>query len=207
LRQGYRSMLTATAAVVVPVMVVTSQTSEALVPLVFGSRWAPSGEVAAIVTLAGIAAAMNYFDRSMYLAHGRPGVDLALTSVIVPLHVVVILLVAPYGLVPLAVASVCRSYAVWPFRLLVLKRVCGLPWSSYTGAALVLLAGAITGVAMAAAREVWFPDVSWGDVVPLAALGGAVYASLALALSGEVRTLVGDAVRGASGRLNRARTA
>lgn len=192
LRRGYRSMLTAAAAVVVPVMVIASQTSEALVPLLFGDQWQPSGEVAAVVTLAGIAAAMNYFDRSMYLANGRPGVDLALTAVIVPIHVLVIFLATPYGLMAIAIASVCRSYAVWPFRLYILKRVCALPWSSYIGAAQALAAGAVTAAVMVAVRETLLPDARWLEVTALAALGAVTFCSCALLFSREIRTLARD---------------
>ncbi|MEW1958806.1 lipopolysaccharide biosynthesis protein [Kineococcus sp. NPDC059986] len=192
LRRGYRLVLTYTAAIVVPVVVLASQTSPTLVPLVFGDKWQPSADVAAVITLTGFAWAMNSFDRSLYQAFARPGVDLVLSSVIAVLQVVTVLIVAPYGLVALAVASIARAYGVWPFRLAVLKRVCGLPWSSYTGFPPIVLAGALSAGAMVLVKH-WFSAPTWGQVAVLCLAGGVTYVVFASLFSPDVRRLAGEA--------------
>ncbi|GAA4965998.1 lipopolysaccharide biosynthesis protein [Kineococcus glutinatus] len=193
LHRLYRRSLTYTALLVVPVMLLAGTTSYAVVPLVFGEHWRPSADVAAVMALSGIAASMNYYDRAMYLAHGRPGTDLLVTSLIVPLHVLVVLLTAPHGLVWVAIGTVLRTFAVWPLRLAVLKRVCGLPWSCYGGIVPLFLAALPTAGVVELLKHLR-PAVfdGWGFVL-LAAVGGTVYAAVVLLASRDVRHLVAAA--------------
>nr|WP_240895216.1 lipopolysaccharide biosynthesis protein [Kineococcus siccus] len=205
LRRGYRKVLTATAAIVAPIVVVASQTSGTLVPLVFGSQWQPTAAVAGIITLSGFAWAMNSFDRSLYQAFGRPGVDLVLSAVLAVVQVAAVLVFAQYGLVALAVASLVRTYAVWPVRLAVLKRVCGLPWVSYAGIPAVVVAAALSGGTMYAVEAWWLRETGWLQSGVQVAVGVPVYAGAVLALSGEVRAFVREGRSAIGGRLRRSR--
>jgi O-antigen/teichoic acid export membrane protein len=188
LRRGYRQVLTATAVIVTPVVVIVSQTSEGLVPLVFGPQWLPTAHAASLVTLGGLAWAMNSFDRSLYQSFGRPGVDLILSAAIAVVQVVAVFLATPHGLTALAVVNLIRAYGVWPVRLAVLKRTCGLPWNSYTGLPPVLLAGALSWATLAGVEAWLLPAAGWIGLSSLAAIGAVTYVLFVLVLSRDART-------------------
>lgn len=190
LKRTYRQALTYTAMLVVPVMVLCSQTSDEVIPLVFGAQWHASAQVAMIMAISSLAASMNYFDRPMYLAQGRPGTDLLMTSIIVPLHVAAVLIAAPHGLVWVAIAVTLRTFLVWPLRLAVLKRVCDLPWSSYTGMLPLLLAALPMAGAMALMRNLWPSAFDRWGFLWLVLAGLVVFGSIALVVSPDTRFVI-----------------
>jgi O-antigen/teichoic acid export membrane protein len=176
--------------VVLPMLTILSITSTEVVPLIFGEKWARSGEVASILTLMALFALLVNFDRAVYFAVGRPGVELTLVLFIVASHLAVVAIFAPMGLTVLAVALLARSALTWPVRVLALRRVAGMTWSAYSGVALALFGSASTGVLLLTLRSYVFKDGNVADLAFTVTIGLAAYASLMSLVSREFRALV-----------------
>ncbi len=190
--RAYETCLAASSLAVGPALIGLAVTSPLLVPLVFGAQWQDSVPVAALLALGGLATAMTFFDRSVFVARRRLGVELALVAPIVVLHLGLIVVVGPLGLVPLAVAVALRQLVTWPVRLLVLRRTVGMPLRAQRRALLVLGGSAVAGALALAVREAAGLDAGWGALAAL----GAVYAGLVAAVLGTVaRPLVREVAR------------
>ncbi|WP_165356739.1 lipopolysaccharide biosynthesis protein [Nocardioides zhouii] len=185
--RAYTTAVGSSALLMLPTIAFLSVTSSALVPLLFGGQWSGSGDLAAILMLAGVFSVLGTLDRSVYLAIGRPGVELGLVTMIVALHIVTIAVFVDSGLVVLAWATLIRAALLWPVRAVVLRRVAAVPVNAYA----VVLPPVVAAAAQAAVmyyvgRAV---PVGWAALSLQALAGGLVYVAAMTAISRDFRVL------------------
>lgn len=153
------------------------------VPLLFGDQWGPAAAVAAVLALRSIAASLSEFQRSAFLAVGRPGVDLVVTLALLAGQATIILLVTSQGLVVLAWWLAGWTALSWPVQALVLRRVAGVRLAAYAATSRVLLA-AVLGTAATAAVARWLlDDGGFGASLLAGAAGLVVYAAVVVLLA------------------------
>lgn len=185
--RAYASAIRSSSVLLLPAIAFLAVTSSALVPLVFGSRWTRSGDLAAILMLAGIFSVLGTLDRSVYLAIGRPGVELRLVMFIIAIHIVTVALFVGSGLTALAWATLIRTALVWPVRAVVLRRVAAIPLRAYTVVLPAVAAAAVQATVMFYVGRAL--PVGWTALSLQALVGGLVYLAVMTAISPDFRTL------------------
>jgi O-antigen/teichoic acid export membrane protein len=205
LQRAYRRATSVSATVVIPLLVVLSAVSDDLIPLVFGEQWRRSGELASILTIMALFAVLVNFDGPVYLAIGRPGVELALTAFIVAFHLATVAAVAHWGLMPLAVALLARAALSWPVRVVALKRVAGIDWRAYAGTAVCFLCAGLAAVVMAITEQLWLTGHDALSVAGTSLAGIAIYL-VTMSFSKDFRDLAKQLLASASRRRNAAST-
>lgn len=158
------SMVTA-GAVMFPSMLLLAVVSPDLVPMLLGEQWRQASEVARVVALTSTVGVFVYFDRSIFVALDKLRPEIFMVAGIVATHLIIVAIVAPFGLMPLAVALLARSVITWPVRLIVLHRVTGMPYRAVLRPLRVLAAAVI----MAGAVQLMLLMV--GDASPLLRVG------------------------------------
>jgi PST family polysaccharide transporter len=194
-REVHRTSVAYTTTLLVPVLVVVAVTSPVLVPLLFGEQWAPSAPLAQILCLAYAIGGLGYLNRAVLVAHGRVGVELALTSSTAVLHVVAVSATAPMGLTAVAWAAVGEALVAVLAGVWALRRAVGIPRPVSWVAVRVLLAGLLGAAAgwavTAAAGTGLWPDL----VLPAVASVGCLAVALLLTNAALVRDIGRDARR------------
>jgi O-antigen/teichoic acid export membrane protein len=188
--------------VLAPTLVLLALTSEQIVPAVFGEQWAPVTTVASILALAALLQSLTNFDRSALLATGHPGAELALTTAALVVQLG-LALVFHSRLELLAIGTATALALLIPVRVLVLRRLVGVPLRTLSGAATTLLAAGIAAAAVVGGQALLGLD-GVRYVAFAAALGGVVYTAAVLVVARpEALELVGI-VRGLASRRPRA---
>lgn len=193
---AYRSSLVTTSSVMFPALLLLAVTSPDLVPSLLGQQWSQTADVAQVVALTTLVGVFTYFDRAIFIALGRLGPEIVMVSGIVVVHILIVLTVTPFGLVPLALALLARAVLTWPVRLVVMHRVTGMPYATVLRALRVLLAAAV----MAAAAEgvvLWLDGSSpWVRIAAAFGVAALVYpGALWLVARPVVADLAADARR------------
>ncbi|WP_175499574.1 lipopolysaccharide biosynthesis protein [Cellulomonas marina] len=154
-----------------PAVAAVGALSPVLLPLLFGPQWGPSVVPAQLLCAAYGVGALSYFARAVYLTRGRTGLDLALTAVALVVHVVVVVLAGPHGLVVLSAALIGESVLLLALHALVLRRVVAVGASAWVPGALALGA---SGAAFGGATAVLQLPGPRAAVVAAAVLAGVV---------------------------------
>ncbi len=162
-RSAYVKAVSLGLVVMGPLAAAVAIVSPTLVPMLFGPLWDPSGDLARIVVLSGIATSIVFFDRGLLLALGRPGLELKLTVATTLVGLVLVTAATPFGLAAVAVAGVLRPLLLWPFRLRACTRLLDMPARPFVVRVLLLLLVTAVGAAPAAV----FVEV-WGNELPVA---------------------------------------
>lgn len=162
------------ALVMVPMLMLLSLVSEAVVPIVFGPQWLPAAGVAAILAIRTLVTGLGDFHRSVLLATGKAGAELVITFVQVAVQAVIIVVFADDGLTTLAFALTAWAVISWPIRALVVWRIHGIGARAYTQTALIVIAAGfavavVLGVNQLAELE------GWGFVALAVLLGALAY--------------------------------
>lgn len=166
------------ATVLVPVLALFVAVAPVAVPLVFGSRWEPSVVPAQILALAGVASVVTTGRGPLLMALGRGRTLLALNAGELLVYAATIFLLAPYGLVPVAVGVVAFSFAVLALTQAVLRRAAGIGVRDLAADAGPAILASVAALAPAVAA---LHVLASADVAPLAlvtavgALAGAIY--------------------------------
>jgi O-antigen/teichoic acid export membrane protein len=113
-------------ALLVPLLVLIAVAAPILVPGVFGDRWAAAVVPTQALCLGYAIAGLSYLNRAVFLAVGKVRTELALTSASLLLHVGVVAMVAPLGLVTLAVALAAEAVVTVAMGSWALSRHVGL---------------------------------------------------------------------------------
>ncbi len=195
--RAYTAAVHSSSLLIMPVIAFLAVTSSALVPLLFGSQWSRSGDLAAVMMLGGVFSVLATLDRSVYLAIGRPGVELRLVAVIITIHIVTIVLFVGSGLVALAWATLIRTALLWPVRALVLRRVAAIPLRAYAVVLPPVAAAAAQATVMFYVGRAL--PVGWTALSLQALVGVLVYLVAMTLISRDFRTLA----RGARGSARR----
>jgi len=168
-----------------PVLVALALVSQRAVPVVFGDQWGPAAAIASVLALRSIVLSLGDFQRSALLGTGRPGAELAVTGVVLVGQAAIVLVAGRGDLADLAWWLTGWMALSWPLRALVLRRLLGVGWRTYSPTARVLLAAALAVV----------PVVVLGNLLDLDLLGSLAVGALgALCYLGALLLLCRDLV-------------
>lgn len=201
--RAYTTAVGSSAVLILPAIAFLTVTSPALVPLLFGDQWSRSGDLAAILMLAGVFSVVGTLDRSVYFAIGRPGVELRLVTLLIALHLATIVAFVDSGLTVLAWATLIRAVLLWPVRATVLRRVAAIPVGTYAVVLPPLVAA--TALAVVTYYVGRAAPVGWTALTLQAPAGAFVYATALLLVSRHHRGMATRALRSARRRRSRAR--
>lgn len=87
-----------------PVYALIAVLAEPLIQVLFGSQWGGSVPLVPYISLAAVLSSVYAVSSPLFLARGRPGLNLAIEGIGLPLKVAAILVSAPFGLEAVAAA-------------------------------------------------------------------------------------------------------
>lgn len=160
-----------------------------VVPLMFGAQWSASVPVMQILVLMGMLQTLQLLGNQVLMAMGRPEWSLRFLSVSTALSIVGFAVSVRWGITAVAVAYTVVGYALFPWFLVLLRRLLGLGFGTFFRQVRPALAGCAAMVAvLLALREFAAPTLAgWG--VPaagvaaiLALAGAAAYLAVVLRL-------------------------
>jgi polysaccharide transporter, PST family len=162
-----------------------------LIPLLFGERWAPAAPVVSIFALMGITGILWATHESALKSAGRAGWWSAISIASALLNVVGYVIAAPYGLIPVAIASLAAAVLLLPLHTIMVLRALRLSAAAYLGSFVVpVVASIIMAASLLVLRDAGglaeLPSLE--RVVLEVAAAIAVYGVAALALA-PMRTL------------------
>lgn len=102
-----------------------------LVVTFFGQKWEPSIAIMQVFTWGGIASLCLFFNRSAFVALGKPHWRLWLEFANALLNVTACLIAVRWGLLAVAAAYVLSDFAIVPASAIALKRLTGIELLSY----------------------------------------------------------------------------
>lgn len=147
----YRSTQAASV-VALPIFVGIAILAPDAIVLIFGEKFARSGDVLRVLSLVGIVHSVSHLNFAVYIGIGRPDLRLKLLLVGTIPTVIAFILVVQWGILAVAFAYVGGTYLLMTIDLVVLHRLIGLSWRRYLAnfvpAALASLAmlAAIVGI-------------------------------------------------------------
>jgi len=193
------------ALVVVPTLVLLSLVSEDVIPAVFGEQWAPTTTVASFLALSSLLVTIGSYDRSALLATGHPGAELRVTTVNMVIQLG--LAVAFHSHLELLAATlVVSSGLMIPVRLVVVRRLLGVPVRGFAPTAAVFLAAGVAAAAVLGAAAAFdLSDLAY--VVLAVVLGAAVYLGMVLLVARPLLLELVGLVQAVVRRRSGARTA
>ncbi|WP_298459311.1 oligosaccharide flippase family protein [uncultured Cellulomonas sp.] len=184
--------------VLVPALVLLALVSKDVVPAVFGDQWTPTTTVASLLAMSALFNMVTRFDRSALLATGHPGAELWVTTVFMVIQLGLAALFAT-DLELLAAATGLSMVVAVPVRLLVVRRLLGVPLRGVVPTALVLLAGGLAAAAVLGAEALLGLE-DWAYVSLAVVIGMVVYVGVILLVA---RPVVLEAVGMVPARLRR----
>ncbi len=194
--RAYESALYTAGLVMFPAMLLLAVTSTDLVPLLLGEQWAVTSRVAQVVALSAALTVFSQFDRAVFVAVGTLRPEVVMVSVIVALHLGIVVLLLPHGLLWVAVGLLARVVLSLPVRQVVLHRTVGLPLRSSLKAWRVLLAAVVMALLVQVSSLLLDDAEAWLRVVVALAVAAATYpVALWLVARPVVRSVLAD-VRG-----------
>lgn len=168
-----------TAMVAIPAFLMVALLAPVGVPLLFGHHWAQSVPIVQILAVASAFGANGMVYLGVLTGLGRPDLNLAMTTGAAVISVILLVLVAPFGIVAATAAFVLRSLASAPIVMRLIGKITGIEprrlYSVYTPvvAACVPMVALVAGV------------MHWGARLPSPVLaGGALAAGLAAYAAG-----------------------
>ncbi|MEJ2409322.1 MAG: lipopolysaccharide biosynthesis protein [Novosphingobium sp.] len=199
LARAYQWMISKASAMSFPALVGFGILAPDAVPLVFGEKWAQSGQLAQVFAFMAVPFTLNQFSSPSLGALGASRGLLLISIVQLSLTAVLTLTAAHYGVFAVACAFVARAYMTLPLQIILFKRVSGIgfrqTWSAIWQA---LTASIIMGIALGAVRpatallahgdHIPFHLGPWIALVLKIALGVVVYGVVLLSLSPFWRT-------------------
>ena len=132
----------------IPAFLGLAVTAEPLIALFFGSEWAPTGPVLAVLALVGLYLCIERVQQSFCLAAGQVGSLTVLAWAEVVLGVLMILIASRWGLLAVSLAFVARYYLLWPIRFRIVASLGGM---SASALAMLFLRPAALALVMALA--------------------------------------------------------
>lgn len=180
-RAGFRAMLAGTSVALFPLGAALMIVGPGIVPLVFGERWTPVGELLRVLAVGALARAIIETARPVLLGLGHSRADLTLKATQAALMVFLVLLGGPtFGAIGVAWAVAFAAVATLPAWALLLVRVGGLAAADLARPAIAPLVA--TGVASAAAVALGSGDGGWLDVLSRAGVLAVAYVGATLLL-------------------------
>ena len=131
LRDAFYAATQWTSVIAFPAFVGLAAVSINLIAVLFGATWEASGPIASILALIGVVHSVAFFNGTVMVALGRPGLRLAILCVHTVANVSLFFLVTPYGVEYAALAYVLRAYMLTPLDVWALRSVVGLDVRRY----------------------------------------------------------------------------
>jgi PST family polysaccharide transporter len=162
-----------------PVFVGMAVAAPDIVAAMFGPRWAASVPVMRVLAFIGILHSLFFFNSTVVMSMGRPGLRLALNTLNAVANVAAFLLVVRWGIVAVAAAFVVRGYLLSPLPLWAVHSLIDIDLKTYLkrfvapAVATGVMAAAIAAVRMGAEGWVSSP---WVMVALDIGVGVLVYA-------------------------------
>ena len=182
LRRGFRSALRLVSIFTVPLGVGLAITAPDLVPVVFGQQWQPAVPVMQLLALGATLRSLTFNVGDVYKAVGRVGVLNRLGLLYLVLLLPTLWLVAPAGIVAVALGVLGLSAAMTVLRFVIASRLMQVPLSGIAADLRPsVTAAAVMGAAVAGARLL-LDDASAGARLTLVVVVGVLVYSGALAL-------------------------
>jgi O-antigen/teichoic acid export membrane protein len=160
-----------------------------LVPMAVGSAFASVGVISAITVLANLRVVSSKVNIAATQAAGKSLTASASIAVSVVTHILLLLVLAPFGVMAIAAASLLRGWITWPFAAWFVKATTGFGMLRQGAilvppiAASLVMGGAV--YALSAALQPYLPPV--GALVVLIAAGIVIYAAALWLLDPWVR--------------------
>ena len=196
LYRAYETSMVATSTIMFPALGLLAVISPVLVPTLLGQQWQQTAEAAQIIAATAIVGVFVYFDRPVFVAFNRLRPEIVLVAFIVVAHLSIVVLVAPMGLTPLALALLARSLVTWPIRMVVLHRSTGVPYRSVLRPLRVLAAAAVMAGAVVLSLAIIGDGSDWLKIGVSVAVAALVYpAALTVLARSVVVELVADVKR------------
>jgi PST family polysaccharide transporter len=130
-----------TAMIAIPAFLMVALVAPVGVPLLFGHHWAQSVAIVQILAVASAFGANGMIYLGVLTGLGRPDLNLAMTTGAAIASVVLLVLVAPFGIVAATAAFVLRSLASAPIVMRLIGKITGIrPGGFYTVYAPVIAA-------------------------------------------------------------------
>lgn len=135
-----------------PVFVGLAVVTPELIPALFGAQWLPSVPVTRVLALAGVIQSVFYFNATVIVALGRPGVRLLQLALHIAVNLALFFLVYRWGLTAITIAYVARAYLLAPFDIWLVRRLTKVRIDAYLAqfrgplVGTLLMAAAIVGV-------------------------------------------------------------
>ena len=166
------------AVVVAPVLVALSLVSAEVVPAVFGQQWATSAALASVLAMRSLLRSLTQFSSAVLLATGHPRPELVVNTVTLVVQLGLVALLVD-DLVVMAMALTAVTALTVPVRVLVVRRLLGVPAGTSRSTAAIFLA---TGVAAGAALGVQqlAQLQGWSYVAMVVGVGAVVYTGTVL---------------------------
>jgi len=174
MRDAFYRSTQAASVVALPIFVGISILSPQVAVLIFGEKFAHSGDVLRVLSFVGIVHSVSYYNFAVYIGIGRPDLRLKLLVMRTVPTVIAFFVVVRWGLLAVAATYVASAYLLMALDLIALRQLIGLSWSRYFAnfipavLATVLMVLAILGI-----MQLPMPDVA--VLVTSIAAGAAVY--------------------------------
>jgi PST family polysaccharide transporter len=179
-RRAMHAATRASSALAFPAFLGVSVLAPEIVRVMFGDGWGPSATVLRIMALTGVVDSVTYFNRSLLLAIGRPGLDLAWVSFVVITKIPAFAIGYHWGIEGIAWAIVIHAVVLAPVGIIVLDWATPIdPWGFVRQLVGPLAAAVLMAVAIIPIRAALIGTVP--DIVTIGVCGAAgfvVYATL-----------------------------
>lgn len=169
-----------------PVLFGFAAIGDQLIPLVFGEQWRDSSGLIQIFALMAVPFTINYFAGPALAAKGDSSAILRVSAMQFVITVAFSALAAPYGLYAVAIAYVVRAYLTMFYQISMLQQRTGISsHKTLTSILPAFFAAAIMAVIVYFVGDYYGVTNAdgWLFTAALAALGAALYISLALFLA------------------------
>ncbi|WP_017296389.1 lipopolysaccharide biosynthesis protein [Geminocystis herdmanii] len=105
--------------------------SPELIVTVFGEKWLNVVPILEIISLAGIIRGITFFQRSAFVALGKPNLQFKLALINSILNLIFCLIAIPWGISTIALAYVLSDYVAFPLGQWMLSKLISLSWKHY----------------------------------------------------------------------------
>ncbi|MCI4592661.1 lipopolysaccharide biosynthesis protein [Sphingobium sp. BYY-5] len=123
---AYRWMISKASALSFPALVGFGSLAPLAIPVVFGDKWAQSGQLAQIFAFMALPFTLNFFASPALGAAGASRALMFLGGTQLAMTAIFTLVAAPHGLYAIAWAYVLRAYLTLPLQVAMLKRISGI---------------------------------------------------------------------------------
>jgi teichuronic acid exporter len=174
-REAYLSACFAATSVGFPIFGAMFAMADTLLPLLFGAHW--SGAIISLqcLSLIGMMASLGIMQAALIRNLGGVGWWFWYQSVGMVLNLILIVVLARYGLDVILEATVLRVVLVWPVSIRKAQQLIGLPFRTYLAA--VAAPALSTAAAMAvvlALPALWPAGTGWSLILAQLAVGGLI---------------------------------